>query len=247
MLDADRFYVRQRGRIRGPFDAEQLRALRAAGQITPIDEISIDRVTWQSLDAVASPAESVPPPAPAVGPRSAATDAKRSAPRPVSAVRRAPAATGSAPGLTLTPLALGSLLLLAIHLPRDVSGAALRWWWLPGDMPGSWAVTAALAATLVIALGLLVTPLWPVARRGIVVFVSGLLGVVTLTAGVLLAPQASLLLGHVDLTAETVAGRLGVLRAAVAATLLGTYMSLVVVGALALPRTTAQPIVEVRP
>lgn len=56
------YFIRNRGRVLGPFSIEKLKSLRARGQFSRVHEVSTDRVTWSpgsSLDhlfAIASPA-----------------------------------------------------------------------------------------------------------------------------------------------------------------------------------------------
>ena len=61
----DEWYVRDRGRILGPFTAEQVKAMRARGQVQPFHELSRDRRTWQPADApVETPAATRASPTP---------------------------------------------------------------------------------------------------------------------------------------------------------------------------------------
>ncbi len=46
------YYVRIRGKILGPFDVGQLKTLRSRGQFGRANEISNDRVTWQSASTI---------------------------------------------------------------------------------------------------------------------------------------------------------------------------------------------------
>jgi hypothetical protein len=46
-MNDTKWYVRVRGKVMGPFDLEQLRSLRARGQVGRFHEISTDRHTWQ--------------------------------------------------------------------------------------------------------------------------------------------------------------------------------------------------------
>src|SRR5438270_1005387 len=41
-----RFFVRSRGKVLGPFDLEQLKALRNRGQLRRFHEVSQDRQSW---------------------------------------------------------------------------------------------------------------------------------------------------------------------------------------------------------
>lgn len=45
--ETNRWYIRVRGRVLGPFDSTQLRKLRALGQFSRANEVSTDRRTWQ--------------------------------------------------------------------------------------------------------------------------------------------------------------------------------------------------------
>lgn len=45
--EPNRWYIRVRGRVLGPFDTTQLRKLRALGQFSRANEVSTDRLTWQ--------------------------------------------------------------------------------------------------------------------------------------------------------------------------------------------------------
>jgi hypothetical protein len=83
-MASDTYFIRDRGRILGPFDLEGLRKMVQIGTLTRIQEVSTDRVTWvtagsmesvfvppparsrtpvtQPADAVAKPTEAVQPP-----------------------------------------------------------------------------------------------------------------------------------------------------------------------------------------
>ena len=244
-MDAGRYYVRQRGRVRGPFSAEQLRALRDAGQVTLIDQISVDRVTWRPLDQSEATGDAsgrqplVSPP----GAVPTSATVPPATPRPTSVAEDVSGSSSAPPcGLLATSCSAGGLMLLALHLPRGWHDGTLVWWWAPATTPGGWPAVWSLGAAVMLALLLLSAPLWQRSRRAALVFVCGLAGVTALTAGVLLVPSAADLLGHVDVSVETLAGRLGVLRAAVAVTLLGTFITLVVCGALAFQRPTSSPV-----
>ena len=47
-----RFFIRVRGRVLGPFTLEKLKALRARGQFSRVHEFSTDRETWQPASAL---------------------------------------------------------------------------------------------------------------------------------------------------------------------------------------------------
>lgn len=61
------WYVRDRGKVLGPFDAAQLDALRRRGQLTRFHELSTDRRTWTRSEEPEKPAPATiavgPPPA----------------------------------------------------------------------------------------------------------------------------------------------------------------------------------------
>lgn len=46
------YFIRVRGRVLGPYSVAQLRALRGRGQFSRANEISTDRLTWQSAAAI---------------------------------------------------------------------------------------------------------------------------------------------------------------------------------------------------
>lgn len=46
------YYIRVRGRILGPYDVGQLKVLRARGQFSRANEVSVDRRTWQSAAVI---------------------------------------------------------------------------------------------------------------------------------------------------------------------------------------------------
>jgi hypothetical protein len=46
------YFVRFRGRVSGPFSLERLRGMAYAGQVSPIHEVSPDRVTWTTASDV---------------------------------------------------------------------------------------------------------------------------------------------------------------------------------------------------
>jgi GYF domain 2 len=56
-----RYFVRSRGKVTGPFDLKQLQALLQRGHLGRFHEVSPDRVTWMSASAVP---ELFPPPPP---------------------------------------------------------------------------------------------------------------------------------------------------------------------------------------
>ena len=44
---SDQFYVRIRGRVQGPYDADKLRSLVRRGQLSRMHEVSVDKKTWK--------------------------------------------------------------------------------------------------------------------------------------------------------------------------------------------------------
>lgn len=46
---SDHYYVRIRGRVAGPYDLSQLKDLKDRGQLSPIHEVSEDRVAWRPV------------------------------------------------------------------------------------------------------------------------------------------------------------------------------------------------------
>ena len=81
------FYIRNRGRVLGPFSIDKLRSLRARGQFSRVHEVSTDRITWSAgssldhlfapRDAAASRSPTVPLPAIANAPRATQLPAER--------------------------------------------------------------------------------------------------------------------------------------------------------------------------
>lgn len=49
---ASGYFVRDRGRVTGPFDAEQLLRMRESGQIQGFHDLSTDKRTWLAFDSV---------------------------------------------------------------------------------------------------------------------------------------------------------------------------------------------------
>jgi hypothetical protein len=47
-----RYFVRKRGKISGPFSVAQLRTLHARGRIKPSIEVSVDQVNWQPASSI---------------------------------------------------------------------------------------------------------------------------------------------------------------------------------------------------
>ena len=56
------YFVRDRGRIMGPFTRDQLLDMRDRGQLQAYHEVSTDRVSWKAFDLVFDPSGSAPPP-----------------------------------------------------------------------------------------------------------------------------------------------------------------------------------------
>jgi TIR domain/GYF domain 2/Ppx/GppA phosphatase family len=59
---ANNWYMRSGSRITGPFTEDQLRSMRARGEISPIHQISIDRVAWQSAASLVKRLDGALPP-----------------------------------------------------------------------------------------------------------------------------------------------------------------------------------------
>lgn len=67
------YFIRDRGRVLGPFTREQLFDMRDRGQLQAYHEVSTDKVTWRAFDLVfpaPGSAADVPPPMPSPGGRS---------------------------------------------------------------------------------------------------------------------------------------------------------------------------------
>lgn len=50
--DKTGYFIRVRGRVLGPYDIDQLKALRGRGQFSRANEISVDRQLWQSAATI---------------------------------------------------------------------------------------------------------------------------------------------------------------------------------------------------
>jgi hypothetical protein len=56
------WYIRSGSRITGPFTEEQLRSMRARGELSPIHQISTDRLSWESAAALVKRLDGAVPP-----------------------------------------------------------------------------------------------------------------------------------------------------------------------------------------
>lgn len=54
MDDSSQYYLKMRGKVRGPFSVEQLRRMTARGQFSRLHQVSIDKQTWESADELLS-------------------------------------------------------------------------------------------------------------------------------------------------------------------------------------------------
>ena len=56
------WYMRSGSRITGPFTEEQLRSMRARGELSPIHQISTDRLSWETAASLVKRLDGALPP-----------------------------------------------------------------------------------------------------------------------------------------------------------------------------------------
>lgn len=241
------YYVRSRGRVRGPFTLAALQRRLRAGTLSRFDQVSTDRKNWDPVSKLAELQQLDPPIklAPV-----AETEPAEKESKPVQAPPKhaeEPATIPLAPlesdqpeeeppltplgrprprGWVGTAVSGGLLIVLAVNLPQTANEDGLRYWWMRDALiqltDGALLLLGALCASLPIFV-----------RRRAEVWLGGVGSAVLLTLAfsVLLAGDASRIMGSLDLTASTVVGRLAVLQAVIFGTLLITALVLVTMAA----------------
>jgi hypothetical protein len=249
-MSAD-YYVRSRGRVRGPFSSNALRKQLRAGIVSRFDQISTDRKNWQAVHYFpelddAPPAASMPSPQQPVSAESVASAPQSTpsgaVPERVESVQQvehstAPKANESAPIRHLSralPISAGLLIGFAVNLPKSATQERLLFWW-----DQDWVQLAVGAAITLIALICILLP-W-IARNQSEAWLAGVgLAVLsTLTIGVVAVQDVAQMIGRWDWNVTSVPARLAYLQAAVFITLLITSILLMVIAGAVAMRSSA--------
>ncbi len=207
-MTADRYYLRYRGRVTGPYDLARIGVMAERGSLSRLHEVSVDGRSWTSAGSMPGlfsgrakrPAASGDAKADSGGLGPALREIEPVSPEETSPPCKALAGEGEAGAgagadegactrrlirrLAFgTGLAAAPVLLLCAFLPHGRVGGELVWWWDPQPGPGTVPLGLACVYGILAAVGLAVAPFrLEGTPRGRVYVAVGAAGVVVLLA-----------------------------------------------------------------